>query len=515
MGKQVGRVKESEGDKVKLIITNNEPLCYGQLLRIHAGISACKTYYSRIINAGSKSTLEEVHELQDLTGSMRTVGPYSRYRYIESVIFLEKNEQNQVRAPTLNPDYGWIAESLDETDYNTLKISGKLPIGYLRSGLTATQKEAGIDIENIPRMMAIVGQIGSGKTNAELVLNSSILSTSGDAVALIFDFAGELLTGKEIGKGLIDHPNAHELLKYYGTEKPEKNINFDLVHIGLRKLKPKDLWFLLPELTYPQEHYAEKLYQRIGSDDWIAQAVTRYKNEDISGLMNITAGQRAVAEALLRKLCSLNGKVFYDVNYDFTPNIINSLNTGRSVLVDISGLREETQKQIVNWVTSHVVKYYKDLWRINFDKWKRLPYLLITLEEAHKFLSDKGTLFADIALTYRKYKVGINAITPRPSGINRDIFAELWTKVILKTTLKEDRTYLSDNTPYLEYSDTELKMLDVGEALLVSQPKIHFAVPIKIFDYKEYLDKKKSKENFILKVDQELLKFPEVEEKVI
>jgi hypothetical protein len=137
---------------------------------------------------------------------------------------------------------------------------------------------------------------------------------------------------------------------------------------------------------------------------------------------------------------------------------------------------------------SRTVSYYRETWRNNWERWRRLPYLLITLEEAHKFLEERGGLFSDIALTHRKYRVGLNAVTPRPSLINRNVFAELWTKLILKTTLKEDRTYLSENTPYLEYSDVELKMLDVGEALLVSQPKIQFAVPVKIFDYKEYLD---------------------------
>jgi hypothetical protein len=128
------------------------------------------------------------------------------------------------------------------------------------------------------------------------------------------------------------------------------------------------------------------------------------------------------------------------------------------------------------------------MWCSDYEAWLRLPYLLITLEEAHKFLEERGGIFSDIALTHRKYRVGLNAVTPRPSLINRDVFAELWTKLILKTTLREDRVYLSENTPYLEYSDVELKMLDVGEALLVSQPKIQFAVPVKIFDYKEYLE---------------------------
>jgi len=491
LGREIGKVKQSKGDRVILVATSNESVSYGQLIKIR-GENSSKIYYSRITDAGSKSTLEEVPELQDLKGSMRTVGPYSQYRYIEAVVFLERDVDGVVRAPTLNPDYGWIVETLDETDYETLKISGQLEIGYLRSGGVVTKKTVGLDVKNIPRMMAIVGQIGSGKTNAELVLNASIMFTGGEAVGLIFDFAGELLTGKEIGKGLADHPYAQENLVYFGTEKPEKKVPYGVMQIGLRKLTPKSLSFLLPDLTSPQQHYAEKLYNRIGSPDWITKTLEIYESEDVDGVIRHTpTRQKGVVEALLRKLSSLNEKIFVDVDYDFTYSVIDALTKNKTVLVDISGLREETQRQVVCWVAGRVVEYYRELWRKDFNSWRRLPYLLITLEEAHKFLAEKDTIFSDIALTYRKYKVGLNAVTPRPSGINKDVFAELWTKIILKTTLKDDRNYLSENTPYLEYSDTELKMLDVGEALLVSQPKIHFAVPIKIFDYKEYLDEHK------------------------
>jgi len=41
----------------------------------------------------------------------------------------------------------------------------------------------------------------------------------------------------------------------------------------------------------------------------------------------------------------------------------------------------------------------------------------------------------------------------------------------------------------MEYSETEIKMLDVGEALLISEPKIKFAVPMKVIHYPEYLSR--------------------------
>jgi hypothetical protein len=46
----------------------------------------------------------------------------------------------------------------------------------------------------------------------------------------------------------------------------------------------------------------------------------------------------------------------------------------------------------------------------------------------------------------------------------------------------------------MEYSDTEVKMLDIGEALLISEPKTRFAVPIKVTHYPEYLKQRKTED---------------------
>lgn len=64
----------------------------------------------------------------------------------------------------------------------------------------------------------------------------------------------------------------------------------------------------------------------------------------------------------------------------------------------------------------------------------------------------------------------------------------------MKTELKKDRVYLTENPPYMEYSETEIRMLDVGEALLISEPKIKFAVPVKVLHYPDYLDRHRKAE---------------------
>ena len=194
----------------------------------------------------------------------------------------------------------------------------------------------------------------------------------------------------------------------------------------------------------------------------------------------------------MSRLLGLDPALFPSSNYSFIDSVIQNITAGITCLVDISGISSEEQHRIVCLTATGVANHYKRLWEERYEAWQALPTLLITLEEAHEFLDPNGpkTIFSAIALTYRKYRVGLNAVTPRPSRINPDVFAELWTKTIMKTELKTDRDFLTKNTPYLEYSDTEVKMLDIGEALLISEPKIRFAVPVKVTFYPEYLDER-------------------------
>ena len=166
---------------------------------------------------------------------------------------------------------------------------------------------------------------------------------------------------------------------------------------------------------------------------------------------------------------------------------------GVTALVDLSGLGSDDQKRLACVISRRAAREYRRLFQKDPARWLLLPQLLITIEEAHEFLDpdpEKRTFFSNIALTYRKYHVGLCVVTPRPSRIDPDVFAELWTKIIMKTAFKRDRSYLVENTPHLEYSEVEIKILDKGEALLVSEPQIRFAVPIKTIYYPEYLSNK-------------------------
>jgi len=478
MSKPIGFVCETKGDSVKFYLDKDAKISFGQIVRID---SVESKFYARVVNAQSSSTLQTTEQLREAEGK-EAFGPYSCFRSVEAVLFLEKME-NRIRAPTFNPNYRDQVFSTSEEDRSILKLSGTMNLGLLRSGKQLLGS-VGIDIDSIPRMMGMFGMTGSGKTNTELILNAQLIDNSPKTVALIFDFAGQLFEGKEIEpkSGLKDHPLFHTKVRYYSA-RDKKLI------IGLYTIKPEKLGILFSDISLPQKRLARALYNKHGAR-WIKQALKTFEE----GEKFDVKGHKEAVGALMQKLSSLPEDVFPPSDFNVIENIKENICEGITCLIDISGLREDDQKRIVCMTASAVAEKYKYMWEEKYEEWQKLPTLLITLEEAHEFLdpAKPKTIFSHIALTYRKYRVGLNAVTPRPSRIDFDVFAELWTKVIMKTALKKDRSYLTDNTPYMEYSDTEIKMLDIGEALLISEPKIRFAVPIKVMHYPEYLKQRKT-----------------------
>jgi len=476
MSESIGFVCGTEGDKVSFFLNQRVQLSFGQIVRIESGE---RSFYARVVDAQSSSTLDTIEQLREAEGK-EAFGPYSAYRSVEAILFLEKRA-GKVRSPTFNPDYRDLVYTTNEEDSSVLRLLGELEVGRLRSGEQLLGL-AGINIDAIPRMMGMFGMTGSGKTNTELIINAQIIDNSSKTVALIFDFAGQLLEGKEIKpqRGLRDHPLFHSRVQYYSARDGK-------MAVGLYTITPEKLDTLFSEVQPPQKRLAWTLYKQLGKG-WIEKARETYRAEGHVGVR----AHKSVVEALLQKLSSLPHDLFPASDYTFVDSIKQNVCKGITCLIDISGLRSEDQSRVVGLTASAVAEHYKRLWEENYEEWQKLPTLLITLEEAHEFLDPNKprTIFSDIALTYRKYRVGLNAVTPRPSRINFDVFAELWTKVIMKTELRKDRAYLTENTPYLEYSDTEIKMLDVGEALLISEPKIRFAVPIRVTHYPEYLDRR-------------------------
>ncbi|HLB40314.1 MAG TPA: ATP-binding protein, partial [Candidatus Babeliales bacterium] len=67
--------------------------------------------------------------------------------------------------------------------------------------------------------------------------------------------------------------------------------------------------------------------------------------------------------------------------------------------------------------------------------------LLITIEEAHKFLNPvaaRQTIFGTIAREMRKYYVSLLIVDQRPSGIEPEILSQVGTKIVAQLSDEQD-----------------------------------------------------------------------------
>lgn len=231
MSESIGFVCGTKGDSVAFFLNKDVNLSFGQIVRID---SDERSFYARVVNAESSSTLDTIEQLREAEGR-EAYGPYSAYRSVEAILFLEKRAA-KARSPTFNPNYRDKVYTASGEDCSVLKLSGELELGRLRSG-EQLLRSAGISVEAIPLMMGMFGMTGSGKTNTELILNAQIIDRSPETVAIIFDFAGQLLDGKGIKpqKGLKDHALFHSKVRYYSAKDKK-------MAVGLHTITPREAW---------------------------------------------------------------------------------------------------------------------------------------------------------------------------------------------------------------------------------------------------------------------------------
>src|SRR3972149_12279680 len=124
----IGFVCGTKGDSVSFLVNKDVCLSFGQIVRIESNE---RSLYARVVNSERSSTLELIEQLREAEGK-EAFGPYSAYRDVDAMLFLEKRG-NRVRSPTFNPNYRDKEYAASEEDCSILKLSGALEIGRLRS----------------------------------------------------------------------------------------------------------------------------------------------------------------------------------------------------------------------------------------------------------------------------------------------------------------------------------------------------------------------------------------------
>ena len=94
----IGFVCGTKGDSVSFLVNKDVCLSFGQIVRIESGE---RIFYARVVNSESSSTFELVEQLREAEGK-EAFGPYSAYRNVDAMLFLEKR-LDRVRSPDFQP----------------------------------------------------------------------------------------------------------------------------------------------------------------------------------------------------------------------------------------------------------------------------------------------------------------------------------------------------------------------------------------------------------------------------
>ena len=419
------------------------------------------------------------------------------------------------RGPSSVPSLFSTVETLTSLDLKQLNLdTGDIPIGYVRTGHKASEVIVSLRGDKvIPHHILVSGVTGSGKSNLGKVLAYSIMKIREPKYSLIiFDCESEYFAGSSpTSFGLAHLPEAEERLLYITEEvnefaRTEFKFEFEdyeitriiLTHpleIDLTKLHPYD-FILTGEFSSPQEELLWIAYKIIG-EEWLKFLIETNSSTIYSRLSRVV--HKNTINTAKRKLKYLlgNGYIFKEeVESDLINIVLEAVKAGKVILFDIPHATEGEEKLLTTLIARRIFTLYEKTRKREPNEWESYPYVLIMVEEAHKYLSRtalttvrgelRENIFSIISKRGRKYKVGAMYITQMPGELIEPVIRQSITKIILPLPTKPDYIKIIQYSPFLEDAEQEIKTLDRGEALIVSPISgLRFAVPVKIFSFDE------------------------------
>ena len=298
--------------------------------------------------------------------------------------------------------------------------------------------------ELIKRSNGVFGKSGTGKTFLTRLLLIGILQ-NGAASNLIFDMHGEYGW-----RGSSEHTNEVKGLKQLFSSKvavftldPEsarrRAISTDYtVSIGYDDIEPEDVEILRDTwaLSEIAADTAYSLQRKLGKS-WLREFLGYQGGDEFSELAREMNVPHSTLSALRNRLNRLSrfGFITEGKGSNSVNEILNYLQRGMHVVLEFGryGNNIDAYLLIANLLTRRIHdRYVRMSEQASGDATRQPRPLVITIEEAHKFLSPaiaKNTIFGNIAREMRKYNVTLLVVDQRPSGIDDEVMSQLGTKI--------------------------------------------------------------------------------------
>ena len=363
---------------------------------------------------------------------------------VEPMLIIGADTMNTAQpAKTIPPHFSRVSLA-DEEDIQM--VFGSEDAGHFYIGNPMDMEvRLCLDInEMVKRSNGVFGKSGTGKTFLTRLLLIGILQ-NGAASNLIFDMHGEYGW-----RGSSEHTNEVKGLKQLFSSKvavftldPEsasrRGISTDYeISIGYDDIEPEDVDILRDTwgLSDVAADTAHSLREKFGVS-WLRMFLEHPSGEEfnmLAGDMNVPT---STLRALRNRLMQLRrfGFITEGRGGNSVNEILNYLRRGMHVVLEFGryGNNIDAYLLIANLLTRRIHdRYVRMSEQASGDATQQPRPLVITIEEAHKFLSPaiaRNTIFGNIAREMRKYNVTLLVVDQRPSGIDDEVMSQLGTKI--------------------------------------------------------------------------------------
>ena len=297
--------------------------------------------------------------------------------------------------------------------------------------------------ELVMRSNGVFGKSGTGKTFLTRLLLAGILQ-SGAAVNLVFDMESEYgwrgysEAGSEV-KGLKQLFHSQVAVFSLDEESSKRRgLTPDyVVRIGYDEVEPDDIVLLretldLSEVAADAAHSLRGYYGK----SWLSEFLEVSGRDGISDLADATGVNVNALWSLKNRMQRLGRLGFMEEKgQGSVEHILRYLDRGMHVVLEFGryGRNLAAYILVANLLTRRIYERYAERKELASDDKSREPTpLVITIEEAHKFLTPgvaSQTIFGTIAREMRKYNVTLLVVDQRPSGIDEEVMSQLGTKI--------------------------------------------------------------------------------------
>ena len=298
----------------------------------------------------------------------------------------------------------------------------------------------------VERSIGVFGKSGTGKSFLTRVIMAGIIQRD-VAVNLIFDMHNDY--GWEVSdergtavKGLKQLFQSKVVIFTLDAESSHRrNAKFDhIVEMGYEEIEPADLAMLKAtmDLSDSMIDAAYSFEKRFGRN-WILTFLDmlEHQPDDLEEIVHSSSMNWGSVQALARRLKRFERFGFLKAHTveDSVKRVMHMIEQRKSVVLEFGryGSSLEAYILVANYLTRRIHEYYvQQVERSLGDKSQMPPQLLITIEEAHKFLDPliaRQTIFGIIARELRKYNVTLLIVDQRPSAIDEEVMSQVGTRV--------------------------------------------------------------------------------------